>query len=180
MRHHQATERRIREAVSAAVRRFRESASAPLIDADNLPLTVREVMEESDDFGEGLAERLGLEPARKVTHRIDFGGDSWSAVSHAFTTQMASNPDLPIIMRLWLAALTKCWPGSPVAHFHVGELRDVLGGPGPDGQWQPLSEAGTSRALARAREAGLVEARSTVRKVWLSRDHAQRGGRAAV
>jgi len=93
----------------------------------------------------------------------------WTAVSRSHLQSLSQQSHFTMATRVYFAALSRLEPAQ-YATFDKGELRHMLGHDG-----KLVSTQSASDAMSRAREAGLIGERSTVRKVWISDGDAQVG-----
>lgn len=103
------------------------------------------------------------------------GGDSWGAVSQTDCQRKARDPDLPLFLRVYFAAL---WKANRIGHaeFAEGALATVLA----DKAGKPLSRQSASNAVGRAKALGLVHEGSGARCLVLPRWHFQKDGKGTA
>ena len=96
-------------------------------------------------------------------------GTPWTAVSRSHLETLSTQQGVNMATRVYFAALSRLEPAQ-YATFDMGEMRDILGEEG-----EPVSCQSATDAVRRAKDAGLISERSTVRQVWIDDRHAQVG-----
>ncbi|GAA4993782.1 hypothetical protein GCM10023205_78100 [Yinghuangia aomiensis] len=108
-----------------------------------------------------------------MRNSISFGpGVEWGGISQAHCQLMAKDPRHDLTYRVYFAALSRA---NQIGHapFGMRELARIL----VDGDGVIPSASSVRNAIARAKDRGLIEDRSTARCLVLSGHHFQKGGR---
>lgn len=107
--------------------------------------------------------------------KVAFEESEWAAYSHSWADGMAGSEAVTRDLRVMFAAMARVQPQSGVAYFQQGELRDILGRDG-----KPCTQQAVTKAIAAAKANGYVLDKSDARRVWLDRQHVQRGGKTGT
>ncbi|MEU8170704.1 hypothetical protein AB0B97_29815 [Micromonospora sp. NPDC049004] len=105
---------------------------------------------------------------------INFGGDSWGGCNQAAMRRRAKDPRHPLVYRIEYAAIG--WANN-IGHSRLGglTLMQILA----DGRGKEPHRNTLNKAIAEAKDRGLIEPASNARCLVVSQRVFQRGGRGS-